>query len=243
MEKKYKKINLVFLIAVILILIINAIIYFVYRNTTTQGANIGYDDNKLSIIIDPGHGGMDSGAVNKYGENEAPINLQISKKLMLFLDSMGFEVQMTRYSNDGLYAQSSNTTIREKKNEDLKKRIDIINNSNADLVISIHLNSFTQSQYYGAQTFYKKGCEESKIIAKVLQENLKEVLDSNNKRVPQVKSDVKVIDNSNIPIVLVECGFVSNPEEGKILSTSDYQEKIAWAIFKGLIEYIENNKQ
>lgn len=239
MFKKLEKINLVFLIAMIIIIIVNIIIYLVNRNVEVNMDEINKANNKISIIIDPGHGGMDSGAVNQYGENEAPINLEISKYLMAFLDSTGFEVEMTRYNSRGLYDENGNTTIREKKNEDLRNRIEIINESNADLVISVHLNSFTQSQYYGAQTFYKNKCEQSKVAAETIQDSLRNILDKNNDRVPQSKRDVKVIDNSNVPIVLVECGFVSNPEEGKLLSTSQYQEKVAWAIYAGIIEYFE----
>ena len=242
MFKKLEKINLVFFIAMMIIIIVNIIIYLVNRNVDVNKDDIERASNKISIIIDPGHGGMDSGAVNQYGENEAPINLEISKYLMTFLDATGFEVEMTRYDSRGLYDENGNKTIREKKNEDLHNRVKLINESNADLVISVHLNSFTQSQYYGAQTFYKNKCEESKEAAEIIQSNLRNILDKNNDRVPQSKRDVKVIDNSNIPIVLVECGFVSNAEEGKLLSTPTYQEKIAWAIYAGIIEYFEKTK-
>ena len=242
MFKKLEKINLVFLIAMIIIIIVNVIIYLINRDVEVNKDGLDKADDRIFIIIDPGHGGMDSGAVNQYGENEAPINLEISKYLMTFLDSTGFNVEMTRYNSRGLYNESGNTTIREKKNEDLHNRIKIINESKADLVISVHLNSFTQSQYYGAQTFYKNKCEESKAAAEIIQQNLRNFLDKNNDRVPQSKRDVKVIDNSNTPIVLVECGFVSNPEEGKLLSTPQYQEKVAWAIYAGIIEYFEKSK-
>lgn len=239
MFKKLEKVNLVFLIAMIIIIIVNIIIYCINKDVQVHKDEVDRANDKIFIIIDPGHGGMDSGAVNQYGENEAPINLQISKYLMAFLDSTGFEVEMTRYDSRGLYNESAHTTIREKKNEDLHNRIKIINESKADLVISVHLNSFTQSQYYGAQTFYKNKCEQSKTAAEIIQHNLRNILDKNNDRVPQSKRDVKVIDNSNIPIVLVECGFVSNAEEGKLLSTPMYQEKVAWAIYAGIIEYFE----
>ncbi len=242
MLKKIEKVNLVFLIAMIIIIIVNVIIYIVNRDVAVHKNDVNKANDKIFIIIDPGHGGVDSGAVNQYGENEAPINLEISKYLMAFLDSTGFKVEMTRYDSRGLYNEGANTTIREKKNEDLHNRIKVINESKADLVISVHLNAFTQSQYYGAQTFYKNKCEESKLAADVLQKNLRKILDKNNERVPQSKKDVRVIDDSNIPIVLVECGFVSNAEEGKLLSTPQYQEKVAWAIYAGIIEYFDKVK-
>ncbi len=241
MFKNLKKINIVFFIAMIFIIIINLIIYFINRDLSVNNEELYKARDKIFIIIDPGHGGIDSGAVNQYGENEAPINLEISKYLMNFLDSTGFEVEMTRYGSVGLYNEGANTTIREKKNEDLDNRVKIINASDADLIVSVHLNAFTQSQYYGAQSFYKSNCEESKTAAEIIQKNLRNILDKNNERVPQAKKDVRVLDESKLPIVLVECGFVSNAEEGRLLSTPDYQEKVAWAIYAGIIEYFEKN--
>ncbi len=241
MFKNLKKINIVFFIAMIFIIIINLIIYFINRDLSVNNEELYKARDKIFIIIDPGHGGIDSGAVNQYGENEAPINLEISKYLMNFLDSTGFEVEMTRYGSIGLYNEGANTTIREKKNEDLDNRVKIINASEADLIVSVHLNAFTQSQYYGAQSFYKSNCGESKTAAEIIQQNLRNILDKNNERVPQAKKDVRVLDESKLPIVLVECGFVSNAEEGRLLSTPDYQEKVAWAIYAGIIEYFEKN--
>lgn len=241
MFKNLKKINMIFFIAMIFIIIVNLIIYFINRDINVNNEELYKARDKIFVIIDPGHGGIDSGAVNQYGENEAPINLEISKYLMSFLDSTGFEVEMTRYGSIGLYNEGANTTIREKKNEDLDNRVKIINASEADLIVSVHLNAFTQSQYYGAQSFYKSNCEESKTAAEIIQKNLRNILDKNNERVPQAKKDVRVLDESKLPIVLVECGFVSNAEEGRLLSTADYQEKVAWAIYAGIIEYFEKN--
>lgn len=237
MSEKFKKANIIFLAAVITIIIINIIVHIANKAINTNGDDIEKTSNNIRIFIDAGHGGIDPGAVNKFGENESLINLEISKYLMSFLESTGYEVVMTRYDANALYDEGANTTIREKKNEDLAKRINKINSSKADLVVSIHLNAFTQSQYYGAQSFYKNKCEKSKLAAEIMQKNLKNILDKNNERVPQAKKDVKIIDESILPIVLIECGFVSNPEEGKLLSTANYQEKVAWAIYAGIIEY------
>lgn len=237
MSEKLKKANIIFLAAVITFIIINIILHFTNITINTNSEDIEKPSNIIRIFIDAGHGGVDPGAINKFGENESLINLEISKYLMSFLESTGYEVVMTRYNANALYNEGANTTIREKKNEDLDKRIKKINSSKADLVVSIHLNAFTQSQYYGAQSFYKNKCEKSKLAAQIIQNNLKNILDKNNGRVPQAKKDLKVLDESIIPTVLIECGFVSNPEEGKLLSTADYQEKVAWAIYAGIIEY------
>lgn len=239
MSEKLKKANLIFLAAVITFIIINIILYLVNVTIVANGEDIEKSSNVIRIYIDAGHGGIDPGAINKFGENESLINLEISKYLMSFLESTGYDVVMTRYDANALYDEGANTTIREKKNEDLEKRINKINSSNADLVVSVHLNAFTQSQYYGAQSFYKNKCDKSKLAAQLIQKNLKNILDKNNGRVSQSKKDMKVLDESIIPTVLIECGFVSNQEEGALLSTANYQEKVAWAIYAGIIEYFE----
>lgn len=239
MEKVFKKINAIFLIALIIMLLMT-----IYSNLTKSTETIdGSNENqvkKIKILIDPGHGGVDPGTAGDTNKAEAPINLDISTKLMKFLEGSGFEVEMTRYDDNGLYTESSKT-IRDKKNEDLKNRVEVINNSNADLAISIHLNSFPQKQYYGAHVFYKKNCEKSKIAAELLQDNLKDILDKNNKRVPQVKKDIKILDNSTIPTILIECGFLSNPEEEKKLLSDEFQEKVAWAVYTGLMKLFNEN--
>lgn len=269
MSEKFKKVNIVFFAALLTIIIINVIVHIANRNINVGGKNlhqtsssitddgslIGIEssnndaadipknkaDDSIIIVIDAGHGGVDPGAVNEFGENESVINLEISKYLKGFLETTGFDVIMTRSNLNGLYDEGKNTTIREKKNEDLDNRVRIINASEADLIVSIHLNAFTQSRYYGAQSFYKNKCDKSKSAAEIMQKNLKNILDKNNGRVPQSKRDMRILDESNFPIILVECGFVSNPEEGRILSTADYQEKVAWAIYAGIIEYFEKN--
>lgn len=124
------------------------------------------------------------------------------------------------------------------KTEDLHKRKEIIEEGNCDILISIHLNSFEQSKYYGAQTFYGIDNLESQRLAYSIQEQLRKELDNNNKRVPQELEDVFLINDINIPAVLVECGFLSNPEEERLLTDENYQRKIALAIYNGIIKYL-----
>lgn len=236
MEKVFKRVNIIFLIAIIILILATIYGIFTKSTTTIDASNENTYSKKMKILIDPGHGGVDPGATGDLGIAEAPLNLDISTKLMKFLEGGGFEVEMTRYDDNALYTEKS-PTIRAKKNEDLDNRIKVINNSNADLVVSIHLNSFPQKQYYGALIFYKNNCDKSKIAAKTLQINLKEILDKNNNRVPQVKKDMKIMENSNMPMILIECGFLSNNEEEKKLVSAEYQEKVAWAIYTGLIKY------
>jgi N-acetylmuramoyl-L-alanine amidase len=117
--------------------------------------------------------------------------------------------------------------------------VELINNSDADLVVSIHLNSFPQKQYYGAHVFYQKKNETTtKLAADTIQESMKNILDPNNKRVPQIKKDIRIMDDTSVPVILIECGFLSNSEEERKLISDDYQEKTAWAIYTGIIKYL-----
>ena len=237
MENILKKVNLVFAAAIIIIMLIS-IALNISRTAVTINA-IGEEKiEKIKILIDPGHGGIDQGASGDMKIGEAPINLAISKKLMTFLEGSGFVVEMTRYDDSGLYSELSGT-IRDKKNQDLKNRVELINNSDADLVVSIHLNSFPQKQYYGAHVFYQKKNETTtKLAADTIQESMKNILDPINKRVPQIKRDIKIMDDTTVPVILIECGFLSNNEEERKLISDDYQEKTAWAIYTGIIKYL-----
>ncbi|AKL97015.1 germination-specific N-acetylmuramoyl-L-alanine amidase CwlD [Clostridium aceticum] len=187
------------------------------------------------IMLDAGHGGVDPGAVSKGGVKEKDINLTIALYLKEYLEQNGAVVLMTRFEDEGLY--SSEGSLRNKKNEDLRKRKEIVKDSGADIFITIHLNSFPQTQYYGAQTFYPKDNAAGKVLAEKIQEELINTLDNNNKRVALPKDDVYVIKGLDIPTTLVECGFLSNPKEEQLLQKSSYQKKIAWSIFVGIQRY------
>lgn len=191
--------------------------------------------NKV-IAIDPGHGGVDPGAVSKNGVKEDEINLKISLKLKRLIEQSGGIVFMTRAEDKGLYSSEART-LRQMKREDLQKRREIIDNSGSQILVSIHLNSFIRSNYYGAQTFYKEGSEEGQRLALIIQEELKNILDKDNKREPQKRNDVYLLNEVSIPSVLVECGFLSNSAEEKLLLDETYQEKIAWSIYVGIMNY------
>lgn len=235
MEIILKKVNIVFAIALVFVLLLS-LFSAINKSTETIDATGKEQVKKIKILIDPGHGGMDQGASGDMGIGEAPLTLAISQKLMNFLEGSGFEVEMTRYGDEGLYSLKSKS-IREKKNEDLSNRVKKINETEADLTVSIHLNSFPQKQYYGAHVFYQKNSMKGKIAADILQDSLKSILDKDNKRVPQVKKDIKIMDDTEVPVVLIECGFLSNNAEEKKLISDNYQEKIAWAIYTGILKY------
>ena len=149
---------------------------------------------------------------------------------------------MIREDNSGLYTEGGNRTGT-RKSEDLKNRHALINSCGADILISIHLNSFPQSQYFGAQTFYMKNEEKSRKLAESIQSELIKVLDRGNVRKAKATDSMYILKNNNMPGVLVECGFLSNREEERLLDDEHYQEKVAWSIFVGIVKYMEEEKK
>lgn len=192
------------------------------------------------IVVDAGHGGIDGGAVGRSGVLESHINLEIALRLRKLLEQKGAIVLLTRDEDVGLYSDTGR--IRDKKNEDLRNRKKLIEESKADIFVSIHLNSFPQPQYYGAQTFYPKNSEESKKLAEIIQEELIRVLNNGNNRVSKEKGDVYLLKSCIIPTVLVECGFLSNDKEEKLLKSPTYQEKVAWGIYVGILRYFQEER-
>ena len=193
--------------------------------------------NKV-IILDAGHGGIDPGKLsNDKLILEKDINLSITLKLRELLESSGAVVVLTREDDSSLYIEDGNKTTRQKYNENLKNRKKIIEESNANMFVSIHSNAFTESKYYGAQTFYPKGKEDSYQLSKIIQNELKRVVDNTNNREMKATDDIYVLKDNEIPSVLIECGFLSNDKEAKLLNDEAYQEKIAWAIYVGIQKY------
>ena len=183
-----------------------------------------------------GHGGEDGGAISKNGIKESDINLKIALKLQNLLEENGVTVLLTRSNEDAIYDNSAKT-LRQKKVSDIKNRVEIGNNSNADIFVSIHLNKIPQEQYYGYQCFYNQKDENSKKLAKSIQNALRQTIQIENNREALKISGIYIIDNVKIPTVIVECGFLSNVNEEQLLQTDDYQTKLAFGIFKGINDY------
>ena len=195
-----------------------------------------------TIILDAGHGGIDPGALTKDKNTaEKDVNLIIALKIRELLEASGALVILTREEDVSLYEESGNKTIRQKYNENLKNRKKIIQESNADMFVSIHLNAFEQSKYYGAQTFYPKGKEDSIGLSKYIQGELKRVVDKTNNREVKARDDIYLLKENEIPSVLIECGFLSNEKEAKLLVDKKYQEKLAWSIYVGIQKYFSSN--
>lgn len=196
--------------------------------------------NKV-IILDAGHGGIDSGTLNNDKTIlEKDINLSITHKIRELLESSGAHVILTREDDSSLYVEDGNKTTRQKYNENLNNRKKIIEESNADMFISIHMNALSgegASKYYGAQTFYPAGKEDSMQLSEYIQKELKRVVDETNNREIKATDDLYLLKDNNIPSVLIECGFLSNEKEAELLTQEEYQDKIAWAIYVGIQNY------
>lgn len=191
-----------------------------------------------TIIIDAGHGGIDPGAMtNDQSIKEKDINLKIAKKVKELIEASGAVVILTRNDDTSLYTEEDGKTIRQKYNENLRNRKKIIEQSSADMFVSIHLNKFEQSKYYGAQTFYPAGKEDDKVLATYIQSELKRIVDNTNNRQIKPRDDIYLIKDNKIPSTLIECGFLSNSKEAKLLNNEEYQDQIAWAIYVGIQRY------
>ena len=189
-----------------------------------------------TIVIDAGHGVPDEGAQSSTGTTEAETNLKISLKVQNLLEQSGCTVILTRSDENAIYDVDSNT-LKQKKISDIRNRVKIGNESSADIFVSIHLNKIPQQQYYGWQCFYKENDENSIKLAKQLQENLNKSIQKENKRVAMKLNTVYIMKHVEIPISIVECGFLSNPEEEKQLLEDGYQNRLAWGIYNGIINY------
>ena len=190
------------------------------------------------IVLDAGHGAPDGGAVGSSGVLEKDINLAITQKVQQLLEKTGAVVLLTR-SDDNAIADDMNAKIRDIKRSDLKNRKAYRDGADVDIFVSIHMNKFEQQQYHGAQVFYA-GPEAAKTLGESLQSELIAIADPENARVakPADKS-IYILKDSKIPAVIVECGFLSNPAEEKKLQTPEYQDKIAWAVYSGILKYFD----
>lgn len=192
-----------------------------------------------TIILDAGHGNPDGGASSSDGTLESDINLKIVLKLQKLLEAANCNVLLTRSDENGIYDASSDT-IRKKKISDMKNRVDIANTSDAEIFVSIHMNKISQTQYSGWQAFYKNDDEESKKIAENIQIALNYFIKKENLRTIKSISNIYLTKNVEIPLVLIECGFLSNEEESKLLQTDKYQDELAWSIYIGIMDYLNN---
>ncbi len=211
-----------------------------FENGSEYKAVINELTEKKTIIIDAGHGGEDCGAIGLNGVYEKTLNLEVANLLGKELENAGYAVIYTRTTDNLLYTESENIKgIR--KISDLKNRCKIGAEYENSIFISIHMNSFSDPKYSGLHTYYSEKNEGSYKLANLIQGKVKEKLQPDNNRVIKPGKNIYLLENLDNVAVLIECGFISNPDECKSLCEKDYQKELCFSIFCGIIEYIENN--
>lgn len=189
------------------------------------------------VVVDAGHGGADPGKVSVDGSLEKDINLQIALKLQKFLEMQDVDVVLTRNSDAGLYDESASN----KKVQDMKNRVGIIEERQPALTVSIHQNSYHEEYVHGAQAFYYANSEKSKELAERIQRVMALELDKDNARQAKANDSYYLLKKTSTPIVIVECGFLSNYEEAQKLASELYQEKVAWAIHMAVMQQLNGD--
>lgn len=198
------------------------------------------NDSTITIVIDAGHGGEDGGCEGN-GLIEKDLNLDIARRVASLLTDKGINVVLTRDTDVLLYDINSDYKGK-KKAQDVRKRLEIAKNQENPVLVSIHMNYFPQTQYSGLQVWYSKHDARSRILANLIQTEAKNTLQSNNKRnIKEATSSIFLLHNATFPAVLIECGFLSNPDEARALGDADYRQKLAEVIFKSIMTYISQN--
>ena len=208
------------------------LLFFLISKKDTINVLSKYDNEKV-IYIDPGHGGKDGGGISSTGVYEKHINLSISYYLKSLLENSGYVVKMTRYSDYDLASYNS----KNRKQEDITKRIKLVNDANTLLFVSIHCNIYTSSSIRGAQSFYNGNNKESERLSNKIQSKLKTILQNTNRESNSITGKY-LIDNSSNVGCLVEVGFLSNNDELALLVQNSYQQQLAYAIYLGIIDYL-----
>ena len=205
-----------------------------YGSIRVTGSGDAYIKETPVVVVDAGHGGTDPGKVGVDGSLEKDINLAVAERLKTYLEQDDVKVIMTRETDTGLYSE----TDSRKKMADMKKRCEIIEESGADLVVSIHQNSYHEESVSGGQVFYYKTSVRGKKLAQILQERFDYVLGDANKRQAKANDNYYLLLHVKEPIIIAECGFLSNWEEAEKLETKEYQDRLAWTLHMGIMEYL-----
>lgn len=233
------------IIIIMSIILFSLIVSYLVTNRESLSvlSNQGIEEKPLysvfTVVVDPGHGGVDPGKIAESGVLEKDINLEIAFKLKKFLEAQDVKVIMTRNSDEGLYPPNA----ANKKVEDMKKRLNIIENAEANIAVSIHQNSYQKSSVHGAQVFYYTNSKAAKTMAETIQAQLISSIDPQNTREAKGNDSYYLLKKTTIPLAIVECGFLSNPAEAEKLANDYYQEKLAWAIHLGIMQYLNQAKE
>ena len=211
-------------------------LYLPSRNDLQASSNVEKDS--VTVIIDAGHGGEDGGASSVSGLVEKDVNLDISLNLFYMLSSCGVKVIMTRTDDRLLYDRNVDFQGRKKK-LDLAARLTVANDTDNAIFISIHMNSYTNPKYSGLQVWYSQNEPSSYTLAELIQTNNRKYLQPyNNRKTKAATSAINLLHNATCPAVLVECGFLSNPDEAALFETEEYKQKVAFILFSSIMEYL-----
>lgn len=224
------------LLSVIMTMLLLVSVVYVGREMASYvaGRSVDVKEEKRCVVIDAGHGGDDPGKVGINGANEKDVNLEIARLVKQFLEENDIEVVMTRESDEGLYDVNASN----KKVQDMKRRIELIEEVKPMVTVSIHQNSYPEEYVHGAQVFYYTGSVQGELLAECIQKQLVAKVDSENNRRIKANDSYYLLKKTDIPIVIVECGFLSNSAEAQKLCTQEYQERVAWAIHIGILQYL-----
>jgi len=237
MIKAFSLTKVLYVILMLFAVIAAFVIFFSSgKDETPSVFSLGKVDLPI-LVIDAGHGGADGGAVSDTGVRESVINLDISKRMAALAELAGLPYTMTRVSEDIEYPESAKS-IAHKKVYDQKKRVELINNTPNAVLISIHQNKFPHKSVSGPQSFYSKNLG-SDAFAELVQNSVNLAICPNNRRVAApIAQNLFLYKNVKCPTVLIECGFLSNPNEEKLLSTDEYKLKIAVALTSAYLQYL-----
>ncbi len=192
----------------------------------------------VTVVIDAGHGGIDGGAVGINGTIEKNVNLDIAMKCAYIMDLLGVNIDMTRTDDRSIH-DDDNATMAKKKVSDIKNRVKLINSASNPILLSIHMNSFPDSKYSGAQVFYSVNNPDGEVLAKCIQNSLKTgISDGNTREIKPSDGGIYILNNVNCPAVIVECGFLSNEKEEALLNDNNYKKKTATSICAGMAEFL-----
>ena len=200
------------------------------------GENVRVTEDVKCVVIDAGHGGIDPGKVGINGAHEKDINLQIALLVKQYLEAAGVKVVMTRETDAGL----NDSDASNKKVQDMKRRIALIDETAPQVTVSIHQNSYPEEYVRGAQVFYYNTSVPGKKLAGYIQDQMVAKVDPENKRNIKPNDSYYLLKKTDIPIVIVECGFLSNSVEAERLCDPEYQDRVAWAIHMGILQYLND---
>ena len=211
-------------------------VYVVSRQAgrMAAGVNVISGKERPVVVIDAGHGGNDPGKIGVDGSLEKDINLKIARKVKAYLEASDVQVVLTREDDQGLYTEKDS----KKKMADMNRRCQIINETSPALTVSIHQNSYPEEYVHGAQVFYYNGSSGGKQLAGLIQTQLVQDLDPENHRQIKPNDSYYLLKKTKGTIVIVECGFLSNAAEAGKLCDEAYQDRVAWSIHKGILQYI-----